>query len=206
MDYLVFVAICIAATASPGPAVFLAIKNGAQQGLKPALVGILGNISAIFTLAVASTAGLGAIIMASATLFSMVKILGGLYLIYLGIKAWRAKPTDMGHDLPTFSQSETKWKLYKQAYLVGISNPKTIAFYTALFPQFIDTQAAIVPQFALLTGTFMLLSFGFLAVYAALASQLRGQLAKENVRQWFNRVTGGLFVGIGLMMASTQRS
>lgn len=90
MDYLLFLLICIVATFSPGPAVLLAVKNSAVHGLSKAMWGIGGNVAAMITMACLSAAGLGVVISASESLYHSVKILGGLYLIYIGIKTWRS--------------------------------------------------------------------------------------------------------------------
>lgn len=206
MDYLIFLGICIVATASPGPAVFLSIKNGATYGLSNALIGVAGNVVAMLTLASASAAGLGAIILAYPSLYTAIKIIGGLYLIYLGIKVWCSKPTSPEKStevLITLKPSRTK--LFSASYFVGISNPKAIAFYTALFPQFINLDEPVFLQFALLASTFALCSFIFLTGYAVLAFKLRKYLEKEKTLAWFNRITGGVFVGFGAALVYSDQ-
>ena len=207
MDYLIFLGICIVATASPGPAVFLTIKNGAKYGCGNALIGVAGNVVAMLTLASVSAAGIGAIILASPSLYTAIKIIGGLYLIYLGIKTWCSK--SVSHAKSTEGLSifrPKKSKLLIESYFVGISNPKAIAFYTALFPQFINLDEPIFVQFALLAGTFVSCSFLFLMLYVLLASRLRKHLEKEKTLAWFNRITGGVFVGFGVTLVSSNQA
>ncbi|ASA57806.1 LysE family translocator [Vibrio gazogenes] len=98
MGYFIYLGICIVATASPGPAIFLSIKNGAKYGLSKALIGVVGNVAAMLTLASVSAVGLGAVILASPLLYTAIKVIGGLYLIYLGVKAWCSKP--LSHTEP----------------------------------------------------------------------------------------------------------
>jgi threonine/homoserine/homoserine lactone efflux protein len=206
MHYLLFLSICVATVASPGPAVFLAIKNGLTHGFKRTVFAVLGNLSALFIMMGISVAGLGAIILASATLFNSLKIAGGLYLIYLGIKLLRAKPMKLELAKVETSEPVPLANLYREAFLVSITNPKAIAFCTALFPQFIDPSQAIVPQFSVLAGTFGACSFFFLSLYAAIAAKLRPQLAKEAVLRWFNRLTGLAFMGFGLGLLAGVRA
>lgn len=204
--YLLFLSICIATAASPGPAVFLAIKNGLTHGFKRTLFAILGNLTALFIMMSISAAGLGVVILASASLFNLLKILGGLYLMYLGIKLLRSQPIKIDLDNPQAQPSVPLLSLYREAFLVSITNPKAIAFCTALFPQFIDPHKAIASQFLVLACTFAGCSFIFLSLYAALAAKLRPQLAKEVVLRWFNRLTGFVFVGFGLGLLAGVRT
>ncbi|MFI0399992.1 MAG: LysE family translocator [Thiolinea sp.] len=206
MHYLLFLSICVATAASPGPAVFLAIKNGLTHGFKRTVFAVLGNLTALFIMMSVSAAGLGAIILASASLFNALKIAGGLYLLYLGIKLLRSKPMKIELDKAQTSETVPLLNLYREAFLVSITNPKAIAFCTALFPQFIDPSQPMVSQFLVLAGTFGLCSFFFLSLYAALAAKLRPQLAKEAVLRWFNRLTGLAFMGFGIGLVAGVRA
>ena len=206
MHYLLFLSICVATAASPGPAVFLAIKNGLTHGFKRTVFAVLGNLTALFIMMSVSAAGLGAIILASASLFNALKIAGGLYLLYLGIKLLRSKPIKIELDKAQTSETVPLLNLYREAFLVSITNPKAIAFCTALFPQFIDPSQPMVSQFLVLAGTFGLCSFFFLSLYAALAAKLRPQLAKEAVLRWFNRLTGLAFMGFGIGLLAGVRA
>lgn len=204
--YLLFLSICVATVASPGPAVFLAIKNGLTHGFKRTVFAVLGNLTALFIMMSVSAAGLGAIILASASLFNALKIAGGLYLLYLGIKLLRSKPMKIELGKSKASQTVPLLNLYREAFLVSITNPKAIAFCTALFPQFIDPSQPMVSQFLVLAGTFGACSFFFLSLYAALAAKLRPQLAKEAVLRWFNHLTGLAFMGFGIGLLAGVRA
>lgn len=204
--YLLFLSICIATAASPGPAVFLAIKNGLTHGFKRTVFAVMGNLTALFIMMSISAAGLGAIILASASLFNLLKIAGGLYLLYLGIKLLRSKPIKIELDKAKPSETAPLGSLYREAFLVSMTNPKAIAFCTALFPQFIDPHQAMVSQFLVLAGTFGACSLFFLSLYAALTAKLRPQLAKEVVLRWFNRLTGIAFMGFGIGLLAGVRA
>jgi len=205
MDYLLFLLICLVATFSPGPAVLLAVKNSASYGLRKALWGVGGNVAAMITMASLSAAGLGALISASEALYQLVKILGGLYLIYLGIKTWCAKDK-ASNSHSHLCEGVSRYKLFGEAYAVGVTNPKAVVFYTALFPQFIAFEHSVAQQFVTLTMTFAFFSFLALSIYALAANRLRVLLMKEKVRKVFNRVTGGIFIGFGLSLMASNKA
>lgn len=206
--YLAFLAIVIATTLSPGPAVLLAITNGALYGPQRTVIAILGNISALMLMAGISALGLGAVLLASTALFTVLKWLGGLYLVYLGVRIWRSKTLVFDEAAArrcAAPRGATPARLYQQAFLVALSNPKAIAFFTALFPLFIDTARPVAPQFALLAFTFAFFSFLFLTGYAVLSSRARRWLSRPRNGKLFQRLSGGTFIGLGLGMLATQR-
>ena len=201
-NYLVFLGVVLIATISPGPAVFLALKNGARYNYSKALFGVFGNITALLLFAALSALGLGAILLASPKAFLLIKLVGSIYLCYLGVKLWaaRAAPhstltTDI-NPLPTNTPSNLN--LYQEGLLVGITNPKTIVFFAALFPQFLSPEQSLFQQFLLLAFTIALFSFIFLALYTALSSSVRTFLNRPKVMTVFNKVVGTVFIGYGV--------
>nr|AKN39884.1 Homoserine/homoserine lactone efflux protein [Vibrio tasmaniensis] len=205
MDYLIFFTICVAATFSPGPAVLLTVKNSAVYGVERAVSGILGNIAAMITMAGLSATGLGVLLLASESLFLFIKMVGGIYLLLLGIKTWRSNKRTLKNYEPQASANNRKM-LFREAYLVGVTNPKAIVFYSALFPQFIEVEHSIIPQFILLTLTFTSSSFLALLTYALVTKKLKFWLIKEKVRATFNKVTGGIFIGFGLSLIISNKT
>ncbi len=203
-EYLAFLLIAIVATASPGPAVLLAVTNAVTHGIKPTVFAILGNVLGVILLAAITSAGLGALMQASELVFQLVKWGGGIYLIYLGLRLWVQQVTPIPRSVAA-RNSPTQRQLFRQAFIVAVTNPKAIAFITALFPQFIEPTVLMLPQFALLAGTFGLLSFLFLLGYALLASRSSRWLLQNHLRRRFNRVSGGLFVGFGSLLITTAR-
>ena len=188
-------------TVMPGPAVALTIRNSLRYGYKVAIANILGNFTAMVLLATFSAFGLGAIILASSTLFSAVKICGCMYLIYLGIKVWRAP--HMNQDTLFHFQSKNKraiTSVFKEGFTVGIFNPKAIVFFTALFPQFIDQTRAFIPQFLTLIITIEGISCFVLLVYALLSVMATPYLAKEKTMKLFNKITGLAFIAFGVAL------
>lgn len=200
-NYLIYLTLAFTVTAIPGPAVLLTIKNSLRYGFKASIVNIFGNFTAMIILAALSALGLGAIILASATLFATIKIMGGIYLVYLGINVWRTphieeeKRQRLQHKNPRGLIS-----VFREGFGVGISNPKAIAFFTALFPQFIDPTRAFVPQFLTLIMTIEGISFFVLSGYALLSSMVSPYLSKENRIAFFNKLTGAAFIGFGFAL------
>ncbi|CDT87009.1 putative threonine efflux protein [Vibrio coralliirubri] len=205
MDYLLFFTICIAATFSPGPAVLLTVKNSTVYGVEQAVSGILGNVAAMITMAGLSATGLGALLLASESLFLFIKMVGGIYLVFLGIKTWSSNKHTFENYEPQVNANNRKI-LFIEAYLVGVTNPKAIVFYSALFPQFIEVEHSIIPQFILLTLTFTSSSFLALLTYALVTKKLKFWLIKEKVRATFNKVTGGIFIGFGLSLIISNKT
>lgn len=203
MDYHLFLLVCLATTLSPGPAVLLTIKNSASYGVLRSISGIAGNVTAMMTLASMSAVGLSAILLASDLLFSVIKFGGGIYLIYLGIVAWNSK-AEM--RLLEGQDAKSRRNLFAEAYVVGISNPKALAFYAALFPQFIETGSAVLSQFAVLGMTFAGFSFSVLVMYSLLTSKIQQYLSRERVRTIFYKATGGLFMGFGFSLMLSEKA
>ncbi|RQW64819.1 LysE family translocator [Vibrio viridaestus] len=203
MDYFMFLFICLVTTFVPGPAVFLVIKNATSYGLRKAFAGILGNACAMITMASLSAAGLSVVIMTSEYLFFTVKVIGGSYLIYLGVKAWITSNTASFESHRLMERS--KRQLFIEAYVVGATNPKAIAFYTALFPQFIDTSDPVLPQFLVLTLTFALSSFSALLSYAVLSSRFKQALSRRSIMQKLNKVVGSIFILFGFSLFASHR-
>ena len=172
---LAFTVVAAIAIASPGPATLMAINNSLAHGQRSAVWSSIGNASGLFCLSAAAMLGLGALLASSEWLFNAVKILGAGYLFYLGARQLLKKGPMLAQGVEASAQKArpTRWKLYKSAFLTAVTNPKATMFFTALFPQFIDQQAALLPQFLILTSIFMALSLVSLSLYAALASRAR---------------------------------
>ncbi|MGO2580896.1 MAG: LysE family translocator [Halomonas sp.] len=194
--WLLFVAMALASIASPGPAFLVAVRNGMAGGTKRVALSSLGNIIGLLILASAAVLGLGVIFNASETLFNLLKFGGAAYLIYLGIRQWLSQrslavPSTAAKPIP-------HWRIFSEGLLVAMSNPKAILFFTALFPQFLDTQRALLPQFSMMVGTFMVLSFATLMAYGGLAKNLTRWLSNTRRVKWVNRIMGSAFIGLGV--------
>lgn len=204
---LAFTLIAAIAIASPGPATLMAINNSLAYGQRSAVWSSLGNASGLFCLSAAAMLGLGALLANSESLFNAVKILGAGYLFYLGVRQLLNRSPMQVDDAEDGlgKRKPTRVKLFKSAFFTAITNPKATMFFTALFPQFIDQGAALLPQFLLLTTIFMALSVSSLSVYAALASRAKGVLKRPGSSRWVSRVVGVTFIGFGAAILNMRR-
>ncbi|MDN2663847.1 LysE family translocator [Psychromonas sp. 14N.309.X.WAT.B.A12] len=198
---LVYILVSFFYIISPGPAIFLAVYNGAVNGLKCVTVSALGNIVGLMFLSTLSISGLSAILLASSILFMVVKIIGAIYLIYLGIKQIL---TSNNHNVKESEKGNNRYKnlfsYFKEGFFVSVTNPKPIIFFTALFPQFLNTDQPIFNQFFIMTLIFMCFSFLSLSTYGYLANRAKGFLSNVNNVKWFHRISGGLFVAMGISL------
>lgn len=205
-EWVAFLTLAIAATLSPGPAVLLAIRNGSQVGFQRALSGTAGNVSAMLTYALLATVGV-AIVFNSFPMFALwAQIPGGGYLVFLGIKLLFSRRPAKAKTLEMTSQT-TRTRLFIEAYLVGLSNPKALLFYSALFPQFVKSGELILVQSLSLALTFAFCSFIALCFYSWLASRVAVRLSSGRTWNVINRGSGVVFIGLGggLILNSSMR-
>jgi len=198
-----FVALALVAVFSPGPAVLLAVPHSAQFGVRRAVFPILGNITGLAILVGLTAYGLGSVLESSSQWFLGLRIAGGLYLVYLGVKLLRAKSLDLSAT-PALTVQPSRRKSYLQGVMVALSNPKAILFIGALFPQFIDLAQPLWTQLLVMGLTLMSMSFGGLIVWAALSGAL---LAKGHKALYgkINTVSGALFIAFGAALAAGSR-
>ncbi|MEJ2658832.1 MAG: LysE family translocator [Desulfobacterales bacterium] len=207
MDVKVWMAFVLAAgivLVVPGPTILLVISQTISHGRKAVIPLVAGVTLGDFTAMTLSLLGLGGILATSAALFSVLKWFGAVYLIYLGIKLWRSNPEKNDIHL-TFKGSSNR-SLFKSAFLVTASNPKSIAFFVAFLPQFIGGRTEKFPQFLILGATFLFLASLNATLYAIFAGQLRYKLQHSKVRHWLNRSGGSVLIGAGLVTATLKRS
>lgn len=204
---LTYVLVAAIAIASPGPATLMAINNSLAYGPRAALWSSIGNACGLFCLSAAAMLGLGALLASSEWMFNVVKIAGAGYLFYLGAKQLlRKAPMLAAEGLADQTASRpSRLKLFKSAFLTAATNPKATMFFSALFPQFLDQGAALLPQFLLLTSIFMGLSLTSLTLYAALASRAKGVLTRPRFSLWVSRVVGSTFIGFGAAILAMRR-
>lgn len=152
--WFLFVTTVFFLSATPGPNMLLALSHGIRFGPRKAVATGVGTIAALMILMMVSVTGLGALLAASETAFSVVKWCGVAYLLFLGVKTWRAPGPVDASDVETEGtggmapKPTAAWRLGMQAFVVCFSNPKAIVFFVALFPQFLETQQPLAPQVA----------------------------------------------------------
>ena len=148
--------------------------------------------------------GLGAILLASEALFSAVKWVGVVYLIYLGIVTWRAPPRAFHDDAD--DGARTPREVFTRGFLVNITNPKGIIFFAAIVPQFIDVARAQATQYTILAATTVAVDLAVMMGYTALAAKVLRVMRDPSRLRWVNRTLGGAFVAAGAALASFHRA
>ncbi|MHA6769134.1 LysE family translocator [Sphingobium ummariense] len=181
-------------SATPGPNMLHVMTQSIAHGPRRVLATMAGLMSAVLLCLVASALGLGAVLKASPRLFDLLRYAGVAYLVWLGIKAWRAP---VGIPVGTPARSRSDGALYATGLLTGLSNPKLIVFAAALFPQFIDIARPFWTQLAILIASFVAIESFWYAMYALGGAGLARWLAPANRQRLFNRGTGLLFIGFG---------
>ncbi len=202
--WLAFVAASAVLLIIPGPTILTVISYSMAHGRRanvPLVAAVaLGDSTAL----VVSLVGLGALLATSAFWFTVVKWVGGLYLLYLGIKLLRAgiSPT----QLAAAAAPSSRWRLFANTYLVTALNPKGIVFFVAFLPQFISPAASVTRQLWVLAVTFVVMATVNATVYAVFAGSARRLLASSRAQRSFN-VTGGLLLSVaGVWALLAKRS
>ncbi|MFZ5783066.1 MAG: LysE family translocator [Pseudomonadota bacterium] len=199
--YLAFVLACAILIAVPGPNVALIMANSMAHGVRYGLVTVAGTSSAIAVHLGLTVAGATAVLGFLASSFEWLRWLGVAYLVWLGVSAWRSPVSDLSRVGP---QARSARAIFGRGFLVGLTNPKTLLFYGAFFPQFIVPGPDATDQLALLAVTFLVVAVVLDGAWAVLAARLRGLLlARVRLR---NRLTGGLLIGAGVGLALARRS
>jgi homoserine/homoserine lactone efflux protein len=207
MDLSVWITYLIATivlSLSPGPGAFSSMSSGLHYGFRRGMWNGIGMQLASLILLGIVAVGLGAILLASESLFALVKWIGVAYLIYLGIVTWRAPArgfvdTDDG-------RAHTAREIFMRGFWVNITNPKGIIFFAAVFPQFIDIARPQAPQYAILAATTFVVDVIVMAGYCALAAKVMSAMKDERHLRWINRTLGGAFVAAGVALASFRRA
>ena len=202
IPWLIFIPACFALNMAPGPNNMTAFLNGARMPLGAALLAGLGRAPAFALLILLTAVGLGAALAASATAFWVIKILGAAYLIYIGVKLWRAPPPAVERvgDPPTALAQA------RQDFLVAIGNPKAIAIFTAFFPQFIDVSRPIEAQVLIMGAAFLALEALAMAFYVLAGLAFGGVLGRSIGFTALNKSVGGFLVFSGVSLAISSRN
>ncbi|RED53626.1 LysE family translocator [Aestuariispira insulae] len=203
-SWLLFVVITLVPVVSPGPAIMLAISNALRFGTKAALISGAGNATGVFLLGYAVTSGLGALMATSAIAFTVVKLIGAAYLLYLGIKVLRDRSAFRIEDNPVAARN-SGIRLFGTALIVSLTNPKAVFLIAALFPQFINTQASVFLQISILSATFAGLCFLNHAFLAVFGGRMRRYLQSEKIMNRVRRGLGGTFIAFGAALAGFTR-
>jgi homoserine/homoserine lactone efflux protein len=207
MDLSVWITYFIATiilSLSPGPGVFSSISSGLHHGFRLGLWNGVGMQAANMILVAFVSLGLGALLIASETLFTGVKWLGVAYLVYLGIVTWRAPARGFEEDRD--DDARTAREVFMRGFWVNLTNPKGIIFFAAILPQFIDVSRAQMPQYAILAATTFAVDLVVMMGYTALAAKILRVMKDPAHLRWVNRGLGGAFVAAGVALASFRRA
>ncbi|KOP82744.1 LysE family translocator [Cytobacillus solani] len=199
-----FIVIVIGLFLIPGPAVILIATRTAQSGRKAGIIAGLGIATGDIIHTLFAAIGLSAILMTSSLAFNFVKIIGAVYLIYLGLRAILEKPTDL--QLPNHSQKKTS-NTYSQAIFIEVLNPKTALFFLSFLPQFVHPeQGSSFLQFLILGLIFVLLGAIYTTI-VAMSIQLLSRLVKRIswIGRWSSRIVGVIYISLGLKVAFQSR-
>ena len=187
----------------PGPAVLFVLGQGVAQGPRAAVAASVGILAANTGYFAVSATGLGALLLASYGVFFAVKWLGVGYLVWLGLRALLARPRDLA---VARARPAGAWRVLRRGFLVQAANPKTILFFGALLPQFIDPSGGVVAQILILGATSVAVEFAVLMLYGGLAGRIRRMATNPATLVWLYRAAGGLLIAAGLGMAAIRRA
>jgi homoserine/homoserine lactone efflux protein len=199
--WLGFLVAAILIAATPGPGAVISMSTGMRHGYWAALTAILGLQAAILLHLLIVALGLGALLAASETAFSLVKLCGAAYLAWLGVQKWRAPVIPVDKDVPEVRRKG----LFFQGVLVNLTNPKAIIFIGALVPQFVNPAQPQMPQYLIIAATLCLTDLTVMSGYALAALHLGRWLHDPVAICLQNRVFGGLFVSAGVLLAISSR-
>jgi threonine/homoserine/homoserine lactone efflux protein len=194
--WLIYLLAAIGLSLSPGPNGLLALTHGALHGRRKALYTVTGGCVGFVTIIALSMFGIGALLQASLVWLTILKWVGGAYLVWLGIQVWRSPP--IGFDASQRVEERSGSSLFRQGALSAITNPKAILFFAAFLPQFIDPARSLVVQFVVMAGTFAVIEFATEFFIASVAHRVSAWLAR--VGRGFNRACGAIFVAIGALL------
>jgi len=209
----IFVTATFLISAAPGPNMLLIMNQSVRFGMRASIYSMAGCMTALMIMFTLSALGLGVVLQNAPRVFDSLRWLGALYLAYLGYKVWTAPVTAIAiHenskvDVKNNSYSDDKdasynaFSLYKTGFFTAGSNPKALLFAAAFLPQFIQANLPQAPQLLILLATFSVLEILWYFIYALGGLSMSQQLRKPTILRWFNRVTGGAFIGFAGLMA-----
>jgi threonine/homoserine/homoserine lactone efflux protein len=198
--FLAFVAISILLAVTPGPDMALVTRNALAHGPRGVFLTTTGIAFALVIWVTASAVGVAAVLKASSTLFYALKLVGGAYLAYLGIRAWLASREKPG-DLLAGMKAAPAGSILRQGFISAGTNPKLGVLFVTFLPQFVDPHQQLLPQLLLLGSVFALIGWTWLNFYGLLIARIRDFITAPRVRKWMDRITGTVLIGLGVRLA-----
>jgi threonine/homoserine/homoserine lactone efflux protein len=201
-SWLIFLPACFALNMAFGPNNMLLLTNAARDGIGCAMTAAIGRLLAFALMIMVASVGLGAILIASAAVFTVLKLAGAGYLVWLGIKAIRRANEAM--PVIAAEADRTRLSLARQEFWVASGNPKAILIFTAFFPQFLDRQN-YWSSFLVMGVSFLVLETIAMFAYAAVGTRLRGVTRNARAFGWFNRISGSMMILFGALLMLARR-
>ncbi|MBP0619974.1 LysE family transporter [Cupriavidus consociatus] len=205
--WLAYFAACWVIAVSPGSGAVLSMSHGLSYGLRKTTTTIFGLQTGLVIVLLVAGGGLGALLLASEQAFMVVKTVGALYLIYLGLQQWRAKVQDSegASEGPARVAVMSPRRRFATGLLTNVTNPKGIIFMVAVLPQFIDPNHPLAPQLAILALTMCCVDLVVMHGYALLASRMQGLFRNARAVRWQNRFFGGVLMAVGAALFFVRR-
>lgn len=200
-SFAAFVAATVALALLPGPNVALISANAVAYGRRYGLITVLGTSAAMAPQLVLTVLGMAGVLSLAGEMIEWIRWAGVAYLVCLGVQAWRAPVVDLSKIEP---QPRSARSIFLRGFLVSSSNPKTLMFYGAFFPQFVNLDGDIMFQLAVLSLTFLIVLSALDCCWALLAARLRALLATRGRLR--NRLTGAFYLFAAAGLASVRRN
>lgn len=195
-----FAAAVFLLSGTPGPNMLHVLSRSVEFGWRRSIAAMAGCLLALILILTASAAGLTTLLLALPGAFEVLRYLGAAYLIYLGVKAWRGSSPAAKVADDHFSSRLSSAAIFRSGFVIGASNPKLILFAAAFLPQFVDASRPQAPQFSILIATFAVVESLWYSLYAFGGRSLSSYLARPALRRAFDRTTGTIFVGFGIVL------
>lgn len=206
LPLLTFALMTFVVVMTPGPTVLLALSNGSRLGIGPASFGIMGAALSDIALITAAALGLGALLSASAVLFTIVKAVGVSYLLWIGVQMIRSSGgTGSRTPASPLSSEVGAAALFRKSFLVAATNPKGYLFFTAFLPQFLIVAQPMVSQYIKLAFVFVTIDVLVMAAYAGLGAKATQHLS-PGIRRWMDQTCGSFLIALGCALAFVRRN
>jgi homoserine/homoserine lactone efflux protein len=195
--YAAFVFISIAVLVFPGPSILLIIANSLQRGVAVGLFTVAGGVMAMLVQLLVALAGLTSVVTVFESGFNYVRWAGAVYLIYLGVQRWRGQPHGelRGRAVRNYPSAVL------EGFIVALTNPGTMLFFVAFFPQFLNAAVPAAPQLLLMAATFMLLTLVVDSSYACLSARIGHRLHEPRQLTVRNHLAGGILLAAAVVLA-----
>jgi threonine/homoserine/homoserine lactone efflux protein len=211
LHLLVFIGVAAIVIIIPGPDTAVVTKNVLIHGRRAGLGTSLGVSAGLSLWTIAAAVGVASLVRASEVAFTVLKLVGALYLIWLGVQALRAAGRPLGDDHPSGRAGTGSGRGmgarggFRQGFLSDLANPKIGIFFTSLLPQFVSTGHAVLLPFLILGAIFVAMTVVWLLAYTLVAARAAQTLMRPRVRAALDRFTGVVLIGLGLRLAVERR-